>query len=30
VSAAFTAFAWVLIPLLNLGNKPQGRPMPHY
>ena len=28
VSAAFTAFAWVLIPVLHLGNKPQGRPMP--
>jgi predicted MFS family arabinose efflux permease len=24
VSAAFTAFAWVLIPLLRLGDKPQG------
>ena len=27
VSAAFTAFAWVLIPLLRLGDKPQGQPM---
>ena len=25
VSAAFTAFAWILIPLLRLGDKPQGR-----
>lgn len=25
VSAAFTAFAWLLIPLLRLGDKPQGR-----
>jgi MFS family permease len=24
VSALFTAFAWVLIPLLRLGDKPQG------
>jgi MFS family permease len=24
VSAAFTAFAWLLIPLLRLGDKPQG------
>jgi predicted MFS family arabinose efflux permease len=28
VSAAFTAFAWLLIPLLRLGDKPQGRPFP--
>ena len=28
VSAAFTALAWVLIPLLRLGDKPQGRPIP--
>jgi len=28
VSAAFTAFAWLLIPLLRLGDKPQGRPIP--
>ena len=28
VSAAFTAFAWLLIPLLRLGDKPQGRPLP--
>ena len=27
VSAAFTAIAWVLIPLLRLGDKPQGQPM---
>ena len=27
VSAAFTAFAWVLIPLLRLGNKPHGSPV---
>jgi MFS family permease len=26
VSAAFTAFAFVLVPLLRLGDKPQGRP----
>jgi predicted MFS family arabinose efflux permease len=25
VSAAFTAFAWILIPLLRLGDKPQGQ-----
>ena len=25
VSAAFTALAWVLIPLVQLGDKPQGR-----
>jgi hypothetical protein len=25
VSAAFTAFAWILTPLLRLGDKPQGR-----
>jgi hypothetical protein len=25
VSAAFTAFAWILIPLLRLGDKQQGR-----
>ena len=29
VSAAFTAFAWVLIPLLRLGDKPQGRAIAH-
>jgi MFS family permease len=29
VSAAFTAVAWLLIPLLRLGDKPQGRPMAH-
>ncbi|HEY7297579.1 MAG TPA: MFS transporter [Xanthobacteraceae bacterium] len=28
VSAAFTAFAWLLIPLLRLGDKPQGQPVP--
>ena len=28
VSAAFTAFAWVLVPLLRLGEKPQGHPIP--
>ena len=27
VSAAFTAFAFVLIPLLHLGDKPQGQPV---
>ena len=27
VSAAFTAFAFVLVPLLRLGNKRQGEPM---
>jgi MFS family permease len=26
VSAAFTAFAFVLVPLLRLGDKPQGKP----
>ena len=26
VSAAFTAFAFVLVPLLRLGNKRQGQP----
>jgi predicted MFS family arabinose efflux permease len=26
ISAAFTAFAFVLVPLLRLGDKPQGRP----
>jgi predicted MFS family arabinose efflux permease len=26
LSAAFTAFAIVLVPLLRLGDKPQGRP----
>ena len=26
VSAAFTAFAFVLVPLLRLGDKPQGLP----
>jgi predicted MFS family arabinose efflux permease len=26
VSAAFTAFAFVLVPLLRLGDKPQGEP----
>jgi MFS family permease len=29
VSAAFTAVAWVLIPLLRLGEKPQGRAIAH-
>ena len=29
VSAAFTALAWVLIPLLRLGDKPQGRGIAH-
>src|SRR5262249_62169156 len=29
VSAAFTAFAWILIPLLRLGHKPQGRALPY-
>jgi MFS family permease len=29
VSAAFTALAWVLIPLLQLGDKPQGRAIAH-
>jgi predicted MFS family arabinose efflux permease len=29
VSAAFTAFAWILIPLLRLGDKPQGRAIAH-
>jgi MFS family permease len=28
VSAAFTALAWVLIPLLRLGDKAQGHPIP--
>jgi predicted MFS family arabinose efflux permease len=28
VSAAFTAFAFVLVPLLRLGDKPQGKPAP--
>ena len=27
ISAAFTAFAFVLVPLLRLGNKPQGEPL---
>jgi MFS family permease len=27
LSAAFTAFAFVLVPLLRLGDKPQGQPM---
>jgi MFS family permease len=27
VSAAFTAFAFVLLPLLHLGDKPQGQPV---
>jgi hypothetical protein len=27
VSSAFTAFAGLLIPLLRLGDKPQGRPV---
>ncbi|MGO9400063.1 MAG: MFS transporter [Xanthobacteraceae bacterium] len=27
VSAAFTAFAFVLVPLLRLGDKPQGEPI---
>jgi predicted MFS family arabinose efflux permease len=26
ISAAFTAFAFVLVPLLRLGDKPQGEP----
>jgi MFS family permease len=26
ISAAFTAFAFVLVPLLRLGDKPQGKP----
>jgi MFS family permease len=26
VSAAFTAFAFVLVPILRLGDKPQGQP----
>jgi MFS family permease len=26
ISAAFTAFAFILVPLLRLGNKPQGAP----
>jgi len=26
ISAAFTAFAFVLVPLLRLGDKPQGQP----
>jgi hypothetical protein len=26
ISAAFTAFAFVLVPLLRLGNKRQGEP----
>ncbi|MGA8323977.1 MAG: hypothetical protein WB774_24895, partial [Xanthobacteraceae bacterium] len=26
ISAAFTAFAFVLVPLLRLGNRPQGEP----
>ena len=29
VSAAFTALAWVLIPLLRLGDKPQGGVIAH-
>jgi MFS family permease len=29
VSAAFTAFAWILTPLLQLGDKPQGRAIAH-
>jgi hypothetical protein len=29
VSAVFTAFAWILIPLLRLGDKPQGRAIAH-
>jgi MFS family permease len=29
VSAAFTALAWVLIPLLRLGDKPQGGVVAH-
>ena len=29
VSAAFTAFAWILTPLLRLGDKPQGRAIAH-
>jgi hypothetical protein len=27
ISAAFTAFAFVLVPLLRLGDKRQGRPV---
>jgi len=27
ISAAFTAFAFVLVPLLRLGDKPQGEPL---
>jgi hypothetical protein len=27
ISAAFTAFAFVLVPLLRLGDKRQGEPM---
>ena len=27
ISAAFTAFAFVLVPLLKLGDKPQGEPL---
>jgi predicted MFS family arabinose efflux permease len=27
ISAAFTAFAFVLVPLLRLGNKRQGEPV---
>jgi len=27
ISAAFTAFAFVLVPLLQLGDKPQGEPL---
>jgi hypothetical protein len=26
ISAAFTAFAFILVPLLHLGDKPQGAP----
>jgi predicted MFS family arabinose efflux permease len=29
VSAAFTAFAFVLVPLLQLGEKRQGEPATH-
>jgi MFS family permease len=29
LSAAFTALAWVLVPLLQLGDKPQGRAIAH-
>jgi len=27
ISAAFTAFAFVLVPFLRLGHKPQGVPV---